>query len=60
MNETKCDSSNQCSWEGTPVVESVLLVHTGNNRKIHTEETFIGCKKYDVAKTNKKGDIESF
>lgn len=59
MNETKCDSSNQCSREGTPVVE-IVLVHTGNNRKIHTEETFIGCKKYDVAKTNKKGDTASF
>lgn len=59
-DEAKRDSSDQCLWVGTPVLESTFFVPTGNNRTIHREETFIGYNKYDVAKSNKKGDIESY
>lgn len=31
-----------------------FFFHIENNRTIHTEETFIRYKKYDVAKSNKK------
>lgn len=47
-------------WVGTPVIESTFFVHAGKNRTIYTEETFIGYKKYDVAKNNKKGDIDIY
>jgi len=60
MNETKRDSSDQYLWVGTPVIESTFFVYTVNNRTIHTEETFIGYKKYDAAKRNTKGDIENY
>lgn len=60
MNEARRDSSDQCLWVGTPVIESTFFVHTGNNRTIHTEEPFIEYKNYDVARSNKKGDIESY
>lgn len=60
MNEAKRDSSNQCFGAGTPVTESTHFVHTGKNRTMHIEETFTGYKKYDVAKSNKKGYIDSY
>lgn len=31
-----------------------IFFHTENNRTIHTEETLIRYKKYDVAKSNEK------
>lgn len=54
MNEAKWDSSGQRSWVGTPVIERTFFFLIEKNRTIHTEETLIRYKKYDVSKSNKK------
>lgn len=54
MNEAKWDSSGQCSWVGTPVIESTFFFTSKTIEQYTLKKHLLDTKNMYVAKSNKK------